>query len=318
MPEGHSIHRLALAFEQLKTLGSLRATSPQGRFAQGAARLNNAWLVRGEAWGKHLFLTFLPAKGVVSGVEQSFQDEGEGAAESKLGSDRGPGSDQEITLHVHLGLYGSWYFQAGSQVSLPSHIGAPRIAREHLGDQVDIRDETQFLPPGKNTRLRLAWKTAVADLTGPNQCELLTFTQVEQLRGRLGPDPLVKTCQVQDFVQRAKATKRMIGLVVMDQAVVAGPGNIYRAECLFHCGINPHKAAASLALRRLEELWEDLRVWMEAGVQDGRIVTTPKHVTERFYVYGRSGQPCFKCETLIREEILAGRKLFWCPKCQRY
>lgn len=286
MPEGHSIHRLAIAFTELSKLGIVRASSPQGRFSEGAAALDNAKITRPWAWGKHLFLDFdIP---------------------------------QPATLHVHLGLYGSWKFQAGQGIVLPGHIGAPRMPGEHPGDTYK-HFSGQFQPslPGENVRLRLEFSRAVADLSGPNQCELLDNEGVKKILSRLGPDPLVDSCSSQDFIERARKTTRGIGQVVMDQSFIAGPGNIYRAECLFRCGINPNRQAAKVSVKRLQALWEDLRSQMTRGLKEGLICTTDDPSQGRFWVYQRSGEPCRRCGTTIRDRVLAGRRSYWCPKCQK-
>ena len=166
-------------------------------------------------------------------------------------------------------------------------------------------------------RLRLEFSRAVADLSGPNQCELLDKAGVEKILARLGPDPLVDSCSSQDFIDRARKTRRRIGEVVMDQSFIAGPGNIYRAECLFRCGINPNRQAAKVSVKRLQALWEDLRSQMRRGLKEGLICTTDDPSQGRFWVYQRSGEPCRHCGAIVREQIVAGRRSYWCPKCQK-
>jgi len=96
--------------------------------------------------------------------------------------------------------------------------------------------------PRGQVRLRLETPDAVADLRGPTACEVLTPEQAQQAKERLGPDPLVNTGirGEREFVRRVGATKRAIGVVLMDQSVVSGIGNVYRAEILFRHGLDPH------------------------------------------------------------------------------
>ena len=102
MPEGHTIHRLAGALAELYGGRRLRALSPQGRFADGAARLDGQVLLGAEAHGKHLLLAFGPRSDVPLGAEA-------------------------VTwLRIHLGLYGSWTFDGDSAFTAPHAIGAPR------------------------------------------------------------------------------------------------------------------------------------------------------------------------------------------------
>ena len=118
-------------------------------------------------------------------------------------------------------------------------------------------------------------------------------------------------------MDRARKTTGRIEEVVMDQSCIAGPGNIYRAECLFRCGINPNRQAAKVSVTRLQALWEDLRSQMRRGLKEGLICTTDDPSQGRFWVYQRSGEPCRHCGAIVREQIVAGRRSYWCPKCQK-
>ena len=102
MPEGHTIHRLAAALSELYAGRRLAVSSPQGRFAAGAARLNGLVLLGARAHGKHLFLPFAPA--------------------ADLPLDDGA----VVWLRVHLGLYGAWTFDGDAEFTAPHAIGAPR------------------------------------------------------------------------------------------------------------------------------------------------------------------------------------------------
>ena len=95
MPEGHSIRRLALAFNEWFVGHDCETSSPQGRFSQGAARLNGMTMTDAQSVGKHLFLEF--GSGDVATSEMA----------------RGP-----LCLHVHLGLYGSWRFYGSPGTSV--------------------------------------------------------------------------------------------------------------------------------------------------------------------------------------------------------
>ena len=112
----------------------------------------------------------------------------------------------------------------------------------------------------------------------------------------------------------------------MDQSVVAGIGNVYRAEILYRHRLDPYLPGRDVDDARLEPLWSDLVTLMRAGVRSGRIVTTERVDRDRrsgrarrddaFYVYRRTGLPCRICATPVRMEPLSGRKLYWCPHCQ--
>jgi endonuclease-8 len=117
----------------------------------------------------------------------------------------------------------------------------------------------------------------------------------------------------------------------MDQAVLAGVGNVYRAETLFRHGIDPHRPGRDLDHATWRAIWDDLCALMTEGVRTGRIDTVraahtpeamgrPPRVDDHggeVYVYRRAGQPCLMCAEPVRTEVVAGRNLFWCQTCQR-
>ena len=303
MPEGHTIHRLAAALSELYAGRRLAVSSPQGRFAAGAARLNGLVLLGARAHGKHLFLPFAPA--------------------ADLPLDDGA----VVWLRVHLGLYGAWTFDGDAEFIAPHAIGAPRRRvgdrGEHAlrpgggsalsglsgGDDAAAPAPGLWEPPEPRgaVRLRLAGEHGVADLTGPAACELLDAEGLAAVRRRLGPDPLRADGDIEVFVAGVRRRRRPIGELLMDQSVISGVGNIFRAETLL--------------------LWRDLVPLMEYGVATGFITTVeaadvPDPLPEgdeeaaRWYVYHRTGRPCLRCGSPVRERTAAGRRLFWCAACQ--
>jgi formamidopyrimidine-DNA glycosylase len=112
----------------------------------------------------------------------------------------------------------------------------------------------------------------------------------------------------------------------MDQAVIAGVGNVYRAEALFRAGLSPFTPGRDVHRTAWHAMWEDLAVLLRAGVRAGRIVTTEPEDRRRpagrpnradaHYVYARTGLPCRRCGTPVQRDVLAARTLFWCPVCQ--
>ena len=335
MPEGHTVHRLARALDELFGGEALAVSSPQGRFADGAALLDGRRLAGAEAWGKQLFCAFVPA--------------GETA----------PAADDVRWLRVHLGLYGAWTFagdpSAGSRSRVVHAIGAPRRRigeRESTPDGRDVvPDGAPWTPPAPRgaVRLRLAAPHAVADLTGPTACEVLTAPEKAAVEARLGPDPIrpdggraSPEAARAAFVDRVRRSRVTVGQQLMDQAVIAGVGNIYRAEALFRAGVDPLRPGRDVPEAALAAIWDDLVVLMRDGASVGAIVTTrPEHrvpdggqatarrtrqntdgeagavpADEAFYVYHRDGLPCRVCGAPVLTKELAGRNLFWCGVCQ--
>jgi formamidopyrimidine-DNA glycosylase len=266
MPEGHTLHRLALDLNDAFAGQAPAVTSPQGRFAESAAQLDGTVLVESTAHGKHLFCEFA----------------------------------DDRYLHIHLGLIGG--FQIGPPV-----------------------------PPRGEVRVRLATLQAVADLRGPQLCVLRTPAEIAAQIAQLGPDPLRPDADPERGWSRIHRSGRPIAALVMDQTVLSGVGNVYRAEVLFRNRIDPHRPGNKLSRRSWNAVWADLLELMPRGVVDKRIDTVlPQHLPEvmgrparednhggEVYVYRRAGMPCWVCGSRVRTEVLAGRNLFWCGKCQR-
>jgi endonuclease-8 len=163
------------------------------------------------------------------------------------------------------------------------------------------------------------------DLRGPTACEVITPPEVEGIRDRLGPDPLRRDADPERAWARISRSRVAIGALLMQQEVIAGIGNVYRAEILFRHRLDPHRPGRDLPRASWDALWPDLAELMRAGVRAGRIVTTlpadrPGGRVTRdraHYVYRRTGLPCRICGTEVRTEVMVGRNLFWCPTCQR-
>ena len=157
-------------------------------------------------------------------------------------------------------------------------------------------------------------------------CEVISAKDVKAVELRLGPDPLnpdPKGLQIQRFIDRAAKTSTAIGLVLMNQEIISGIGNVYRAELLFRAGINPHTPSMRLSLDQHQQLWIDACKLLKIGVAKGVMITRDDFAKknpskdERNFVYKREGLPCRVCQTNVVIEIMGGRKLYWCPACQR-
>lgn len=324
MPEGHSVHRIARQFARNFVGHVVRASSPQGRFAAGAAVLDGRIVRDARAVGKQMFLDF-----------------GDG-----------------VWLRVHLGMYGAWDFAGDIQIdatiasangrmgqtnqrgtilddagenSLTS-IGAPRRTRLHISESEELTPESGDFPPEPvgAVRLRLLTDTVCADLRGPTACEILNADEVQAVIDRAGPDPLNddSDAEAQRFIDRVRSKRTAIGLLLMDQSVISGIGNVYRAEMLFRAKLNPHTPGNQLSLAQATGLWRDWVHLLAIGVETGQMMTMDDlddHAfraamasrDDRHWVYKREGLPCRVCGTHIVLEEMANRKLYWCPKCQK-
>jgi endonuclease-8 len=202
-----------------------------------------------------------------------------------------------------------------------------RIVHVHLGLFGKVTAGTGDPPPPVGAvRMRWVAETGWSDLRGPTACEVLSPSEVDAIAARLGPDPLAARPDGTRAFARISRSRAPLAGLLMDQAVVAGIGNVYRAEILFRHGIDPYLPGRLLDQARWAALWEDLVVLMRAGLRSGRIVTTERvHRTRRsgparredaHYVYRRHGLPCRICATPVLMQDLAARKLYWCPVCQ--
>jgi endonuclease-8 len=204
-------------------------------------------------------------------------------------------------VHVHLGLYGRF----------------------------DVYDGPPAPPVGQ-VRLRVVGPTSYADLRGATTCDLVTGDQRAAIVDRLGPDPLRADADPERAWRRISRSRTPVGALLMDQSVIAGVGNVYRAEVLFRHRVDPLRPGSTLRRSRFEAIWADLVGLMHDGVGTGRIDTVrDQHTPEAMgreprrddhggevYVYRRHDQPCHVCGATVRSRVLAARNLFWCPRCQ--
>lgn len=205
--------------------------------------------------------------------------------------------DGGAIVHVHLGLYGTF---REARVPLAPAVGA--------------------------VRMRMVGAEYGTDLRGPTACDLIDEAQVSAILDRLGPDPLRGDANPELAWARISKSRRAIGSLLMDQSVLAGVGNIYRAELLFRNGIDPYRPGRDICEMEFNVAWTDLVELMRVGVRRGRIIVIrpeddhgasaygPKR--PRTYVYRRTGEPCRLCGTPIRSAEMEGRNLFWCSGCQ--
>jgi endonuclease-8 len=197
--------------------------------------------------------------------------------------------EAERFLHIHLGLYGKFW---------------------------------AFVPPGTEThrqvRVRLVGASQGYDLTGPTACEVLGPEERAGIVARLGPDPLRRDADPASVPPRLARRRGPLGVALMDQAVVAGIGNVYRAEALFVHGIHPERPSNTLGSAEWSDLWETLQRMLRDGVRMRRIVTTRHddrvHDGRARYVYKQD--VCAYCGTRIRRWDLAGRWAYACEHCQ--
>ncbi len=265
MPEGHVLHRQARLQRRRFAGEVVRTASPQGRFDEGAARLDGQTVAEIRAIGKHLIYRF----------------------------------DSDDHLHIHLGLFGKF-----------------RLRRQPAPE------------PSPNCRLLLWTDTDELHLAGPTACEVLDPGAIDALEARLGPDPIARPADgAERFAARLATRSIPIGKALLDQKVIAGLGNVYRAELLFLLGIHPFVPSKEVLAHEVDALWDLSVIELVEGERAGKIVTVdPADLGrtrrselgrgEKLYVYKRHNRPCRRCGTTVVAADIDGRNIWWCPSCQ--
>ncbi len=142
---------------------------------------------------------------------------------------------------------------------------------------------------------------------------------------RLGPEPFSEAFSVPYLYQQLKQRQRPIKNALLDQAIVAGIGNIYADEALFLSGIRPQAGCHRLSRRQITQLHGNILKVLAASIEaNGTTFSSFRNVEgvngnygQIAWVYGRDGEACRTCGTSIERLKLAGRSAHFCPRCQR-
>ena len=193
-------------------------------------------------------------------------------------------------LHLHLGLYGRF--------------------RTYAGDVPE---------PRGLVRVRLEAPDHTVDVSGPATCEVLDRGARTALLARLGPDPIRRDAEPEQAWERISRSRTELGRLLMDQSVVAGIGNIYRAEFLWRARLHPRLAGRDLSRPAWGALWADAVRWMRIGAETGLITTvdgvkpTGRRSRTRFNIYKKPECPRCGAPTSVFE--LASRRVYCCEVC---
>jgi len=183
---------------------------------------------------------------------------------------------------------------------------------------------TAAVAPAATVRLRLEMDDVAWELTGPMRCALVTPDEKRAVTARLGPDPLRRNADPTRFRDRVLASAKPIGLLLMEQDVIAGVGNVYRSEVLNIVGIDPRRPGRSLHPDEVDAIWAEVVRQLRLGVRRNRIVTMDRAELskpisrllrgEGRYVYKQ--ERCGRCGTELDVFDVAGRTAWSCPTCQ--
>ena len=204
-------------------------------------------------------------------------------------------------LHVHLALFGRF-----RQHDLAQDLPAPRGA----------------------VRYRMVGFTNALDVCGSRTAEVLSAEAVSGVLDRLGPDPLDPKADADKVYNRINKSVAPVGGLLMNQAVVSGLGNIYRAEIMFRQEVHPLVKGRDLGRERFDRIWADAVDLLKIGVRYGKIITVSREFAkkelnktfsklngrERFYIYKH--ELCPLTGGPVETFELAGRTVYFSPRRQ--
>ena len=200
----------------------------------------------------------------------------------------------------------------------------------HLGMSGRLWLVNADTPPAVHDHFDLALASGrIIRLRDPRRFGLVLWQMGDPLKHKLlrdiGPEPLSDALDAQWLYRETRARTGAIKNALMDSHLVAGVGNIYANEALFRARINPKLPARKIGLARYAVLVDKIRETLAEAIAAGGsslrdYVNSDGEAgffQDRFFVYGRSGQPCLSCKTTIRSLVLGQRATFYCPRCQR-
>ena len=265
MVEGHGVHRVAVAHRRQLVGKRFAATSPNGRFADGARAIDQTVLQRVEAVGKNMFYFFNEREGPDAHV-----------------------------MHVHFGMSGR--FSTHDALSCPDPTATTRLRLEHRED-------------------------GIVALLSAMTVDLMDESGYHLKRSKLGQDPLREDADPDALWDKFRSARKSVGLALMDQAMFAGVGNIYRAEILYKAGVHPEQPCADLDRAQFDVVWRHTVELLQRGFVNGSILTVdPEEAAilgdpwTRRYVYNQSR--CGRCGGAVKTWDMANRTVYCCETCQ--
>lgn len=207
----------------------------------------------------------------------------------------------ELLLVVHLGMTGQLRLVAAD---------APVEKHTHAILVLDDGRHLRYRDPRRFGRLLLGTEEALLH---------------SKTMPRLGPEPIDPAFAADELYRRLRGRRTSLKAVLLDQAAIAGVGNIYADESLHRARLRPDRPAGSLSRKSASRLHDSLRESLEVAIKNrGSSVDTYRDAwgelggqQERLLVYGRAGEPCFTCGRPLSSIRLAGRTTVFCRRCQR-
>jgi formamidopyrimidine-DNA glycosylase len=199
----------------------------------------------------------------------------------------------------------------------------------HLGMSGSLRVLAADTPAGKHDHLDLVLDNGrCLRLTDPRRFGAALWcagdVHAHALLKDLGPEPLGDAFTTDYLCTAARGRKVAVKAFIMDAKVVVGVGNIYASESLFLAGIHPQRAAGRISRTRCERLVQAIKQVLTESIAAGGTTLRdfvggdgrPGYFAQELRVYGRTGEPCPRCGSAIRQITTGQRSTYYCPHCQ--
>lgn len=152
---------------------------------------------------------------------------------------------------------------------------------------------------------------------------LLSAEEVQEEFKKLGPEVLDPDFTMDAFHQLMGKRRGTIKTTLINQEVIAGIGNAYSDEILWHAEIRPDQKINELNDQQLSRLYHSIQFILKRGIEQGGYMENPlskgdgKTGGYQFYVYDREGEACSRCHASIIKSVISSRKTYFCPNCQQ-
>ena len=200
----------------------------------------------------------------------------------------------------------------------------------HLGmsGSISMLEKLLQIPVKKHDHIDINGETHLIRFNDPRRFGLVMYIEDLEnctLLNKLGPEPLHDNFSANYLLEKLKNKKSSIKQLIMDNHIVVGVGNIYACESLFLAGISPLRLGATLSLNEVTCLVSQIKQVLTLAIElGGSSLRDYKQADGNLgyfqnihNVYGKAGDECVKCNTIILEQRLGQRNSFYCPKCQR-
>jgi len=221
----------------------------------------------------------------------------------------------DFSMLAHLKMTGQFFFvDESDSVSGGGHSLTPALSR---------------ILPSKHTRVTFTFTDGTTlyfnDMRLFGYTKLASSAEVEKAKASYGQEPIASDFDLSTFTAGLKRRKRAIKAVLLDQTFIAGLGNIYVDEALWHAGVRPTRLANRVTKAEAERIAHFAGEVMRHSIKVGG--TTFQHFadtggdagnyTDYLKVFGKQGTPCPRCSTPIIKIRCAGRGTHYCPTCQK-